>query len=407
MKKGKDIRPHIGIIGRRNNGKSSFINTIVNQDIAIVSDQPGTTTDPVKKSIEIFGIGPVILIDTAGIDDSGELGEKRIDKTLEVIKTIDLAILLIVENKFDKYEINLIKEFNKYEVPFIIINNKSDIKKIRNETIYKIKKYTNTEIVEFSTIKPYNLDKIISLIKKTIPESAYQNPSLIGDLVSKGDIVLLITPIDLEAPDARMILPQVMTIRDILDNDCICVVLKETELEYFLKESKIIPNLAVTDSQVFYLVDKILPQEIPLTSFSIVFARLKGDFDNYIIGTPMLSELKDGDKILILESCSHQVNCDDIGRYKIPKWLIDFTKKQLEFEVVAGLNKTYRNIHEYAIVIQCGGCVSTRKQIINRLKPAIDAGIPITNYGMMIAYINGVFERAINPFLSEKYLELC
>ena len=397
MNKGKDIKPHIGIFGRRNNGKSSFINLLVGQDLAIVSEQAGTTTDPVKKSVEIFGIGPAILIDTAGIDDSGELGEKRIKKTLEVIKQVDCAILLLANNQFKSYEFDLIRRFNEYDIPYLIVHNKSDVEKIMPITQHTIKSITSAEIIDFSTKETSNYDELVDLIKRTIPPTAYQKPSLFSDLIKPKDVVLLITPVDSEAPDGRMILPQNMAIRDVLDNDCITVVIKETEIEDFLKLG-IKPALAVTDSQAFALVSKLLPDDIPLTGFSVIFARLKGNFDKFMEGTSHISKLKDGDKILMLESCTHHVSCDDIGRHKIPNWLLKFTGKKLEFTVVAGLSEIKDDIHSFAMIIQCGGCMVTKKQLQSRLKPAIDAGIPVSNYGLSIAYMHGVYDRATAPF---------
>ena len=389
----------IGIFGRRNSGKSSLINQLTGQDIAIVSDKPGTTTDPVSKSVEIFGIGPVILIDTAGIDDAGELGEKRIKKSLEVIKKVDCAILLISENLFTDFEQNLINQFNEFEIPYLIVHNKSDISSLNKDTIAEIRKYSSSDILDFSTVNDEKKEELISLIKETIPTTSYQKPSLLGDLVKPKDVVLLITPIDSEAPDGRMILPQNMAIRDVLDNDCITVVVKETELLDFLKLG-IRPVLAVTDSQAFEYVSKHIPEDIPLTSFSIVFARLKGDFEKYLKGTPHISQLKDGDRVLILESCTHQVSCDDIGRIKIPKLLQQFTGKLLHFDFVSGLSELTNQVENYSLVIQCGGCMVTRKQLLNRLKPYIESGIPVTNYGMTLAYVNGIFERATASFLS-------
>ena len=389
----------IGIFGRRNSGKSSLINLLTGQDIAIVSDKPGTTTDPVSKSVEIFGIGPVILIDTAGIDDAGELGEKRIKKSLEVIKKVDCAILLISENLFTDFEQNLINQFNEFEIPYLIVHNKSDISSLNKDTIAEIRKYSSSDILDFSTVNDEKKEELISLIKETIPTTSYQKPSLLGDLVKPKDVVLLITPIDSEAPDGRMILPQNMAIRDVLDNDCITVVVKETELLDFLKLG-IRPVLAVTDSQAFEYVSKHIPEDIPLTSFSIVFARMKGDFEKYLEGTPHISQLNDGDRVLILESCTHQVSCDDIGRIKIPKLLQQFTGKQLHFDFVSGLSELTNQVENYSLVIQCGGCMVTRKQLLNRLKPYIESGIPVTNYGMTLAYVNGIFERATASFLS-------
>lgn len=398
MSKGRDLKPHIGIFGRRNFGKSSFINVLVNQDVAIVSNLPGTTTDPVKKSLEIFGIGPAVIIDTAGIDDVGELGEKRIQKTIQILGIIDCAIMLIAENKFGSFEKELIKQFTEFDIPFLIIHNKSDKEPLKPSTIEEIRKITQSEIVDFSSIHPTNLDDVVNLLKKTIPEGLYQNVTLFKDLLTEKDLVVLVTPIDKEAPEGRLILPQVMAIRDILDHHCINVVLQEDELDYFLKNCALKPRMVVTDSQAFNRVSKIVPTDIPLTGFSILFARLKGDFDAYMKGTPKISELKDGDKVLIMESCSHHVNCDDIGRFKLPRWLTEFTGKKLEFEVVSSFDKTQLDIHHYALVIQCGGCMFTRKQLLNRLKPAIDQGIPVSNYGLSISYTQGIFERAVEIF---------
>lgn len=400
MKKGKDLKPHIGIFGRRNVGKSSFINAITASEVAIVSDIAGTTTDPVKKSMEIFGIGPAIIVDTAGIDDSGILGEKRIEKSLQTIKNMDCAILVLSDNMFDDFEIKLINEFNHYDIPYLIVHNKLDVSGITNEKIKQIREVTEAAIIEFSAYTGQNMELLIEAIKGTIPETAYQKSSLLGGIIGKGDIVMLITPVDSEAPDARMILPQVMAIRDVLDQDAINIVVKETEAEYFLNTTGIKPKLVVTDSQAFGYVSKIIPQDIPLTGFSIAYARMRGPFDDYVNGVKKLSDLKDGDRILILESCTHQVSCDDIGRFKIPRWVKEFSKKQLEFDITSGLNEIKRPVTDYAMIIQCGGCMITRKQVHNRLKTAIDAGVPVTNYGIAIAYINGIFERAVSPFLN-------
>ena len=399
MTKGKDIKPHIGIFGRRNNGKSSLINILTGQQIAIVSETAGTTTDPVKKSMEIKGIGAVVLIDTAGIDDEGELGTLRVNKSLTILKTIDLGILLITANELTNYEQTIVDIFKENSVPFFVVHNKSDIQPLKKETTHKILTDWGSEVIDFTTLHNLQLDELINLIKQHLPESAYVNPSLIGDLLSYGDIVLMITPIDIEAPEGRMILPQVQTIRDILDNDCVAIVLKEREADAFLRKTAIKPKLVVTDSQVFLKAAAAIPEDIPLTSFSIILARQKGDFKNYLKGTAKISELKNDDRVLILESCTHHVSCDDIGRVKIPRWISSFTGKKLEFEIVAGLSDLPRDITEYALVIQCGGCMITRKQIINRLKPAIDAGIAVTNYGMAIAYVQGIYNRAIAPFV--------
>jgi [FeFe] hydrogenase H-cluster maturation GTPase HydF len=398
MTKGRDTKPHIGIFGRRNNGKSSLINALTGQDIAIVSDVAGTTTDPVKKSIEIAGIGPVVMIDTAGSDDSGELGLKRVGKTKDILRIIDLAILVISNNEFGSPEENLIHDFQSNDLPFIVIHNKSDKEDIAPTLSVFIKEKYGVPVVSFSALHPLNIEEVINLIRTSIPETSFHRQTLVGDLISYGDAVLLITPIDIEAPEGRMILPQVQVIRDVLDHDGIAIVCKERELDAFFKKMNPKPVLVITDSQVFPKADAAIPKEIPLTSFSIVLARQKGDFQNYLRGTPQLSKLREGDRLLILESCTHHVSCDDIGRVKIPRWLTNFSGKKLEFDVVAGLNNISRPITDYAMVIQCGGCMITRRQIASRLKPAIDAGIPVTNYGLAIAYIHGIYNRAIAPF---------
>jgi len=395
--KGKDQKPHIGIFGRRNNGKSSIINAIVNQEIAIVSAQAGTTTDPVKKSIEIFGIGPAILIDTAGIDDSGELGEKRIQKSLDTIKTIDCAILVIVNNTFGLHEKQLIMQFRKHGVPYLILHNKADIQEIDEITLEKIKDFSQAMVVNFSVKQPERITVLIEALKKTIPETSYQKHSLLGSILKPNKVVLLVTPIDSEAPDGRMILPQVMAIRDVLDNNCICVVLKETNLKQYFDDNMPYPQLIVTDSQAFKFVNAVVPADIPLTSFSIVLAHFRGDFQNYLQGTPALSRLNDSDHVLILESCTHQTSCEDIGRHKLPTWIKAFTGKDIQFDIVSGLNQI-SDVYHYQLVIQCGGCVVTRKQLLNRLKTAVEAQVPVSNYGMTIAYINGIFDRVTQPF---------
>ncbi|HEX2936594.1 MAG TPA: [FeFe] hydrogenase H-cluster maturation GTPase HydF [Bacteroidales bacterium] len=400
MSRGKDAKPHIGIFGRRNCGKSSIINAITGQDIAIVSDIAGTTTDPVKKSMEIDTIGPVILIDTAGIDDTGELGKKRIEKTWQAISTIDAAIIVIADSHFGNYEEALMAKFNDLAVPFMLVHNKSDIAPIQSELKNKIENFTHTKIIACSAYKHTGIDDLINCLKSIIPENVYQAKSLLGDVLKAGDTVLLITPIDLEAPEGRMILPQVQVIRDVLDNDCVAVVAKEKDIAAYISKMNPKPALVITDSQVFPKADASVPKDIPLTSFSIVLARHKGDFANYIKGTPALNHLKEGDRILILESCTHHVSCDDIGRFKIPCWLANYTGKHLEFDTVAGLSKLPRDIHEYAMVIQCGGCMITHRQIINRLKPAVDAGIPVSNYGMAIAWMHGIYNRAVAPFVN-------
>lgn len=389
--KGKESKPHIGIFGRRNSGKSALINAITGQEIAIVSDIAGTTTDPVKKAIEIKGIGPVILIDTAGIDDFGELGMKRVAKTDETLEIIDLAIIVINEYQWNESEEVLAKKLIKLEVPFLIINNKIDI--FQGEQKNKI---GEQKLLNVSTVTKEGINELVQQIIALMPSSLHTTPSLLDDIVHAGDTVLLITPIDEAAPEKRLILPQVQMIRDILDHDAIAIVLKVDKITHYLRNHPE-PQLVITDSQVFDEVSSLIPPTIPLTSFSIILALQKGNFAQYLKGTPFIEKLKDSDEILILESCTHLTSCEDIGRVKIPNWLQSYTKKKLQFTFVSGLEKL-PDISKFAMVVQCGGCMVTRKQLHNRLNKAIDLQIPITNYGMLIAYVNGIFERAIQPF---------
>ena len=389
-------KTYIGIYGRTNSGKSSIINKLTGQDIAIVSEQAGTTTDPVKKSIEIFGIGPVVLIDTAGIDDQSDLGKKRIAKAYQTLKEVDCAILVITGEQFGEPEQALLQEFREYAVPFILVHNKADLGMISAGLRQSIENQINTKILEFSALQD-DPKVIAEALKKAIPESAYSRHSMLGGLIKPNDVVVLVTPSDDEAPEGRLILPQVMAIRDVLDNDCICVVLKEDGLRQYFESGMPRPSLVVTDSQAFAVVSKIVPQEVRLTSFSILLARLRGDFENYLKGTPHLAELRDGDKILMLESCTHEISCGDIGRVKLPNLIRKFTGKKVEFTYVAGLTPI-DDIRQYAMAIQCGGCVATRKQLINRTNLAVQNGIPISNYGMAIAFMTGIFDRAVELF---------
>lgn len=389
---------HIGIFGKRNQGKSALINALSGQEIAIVSEIAGTTTDPVKKSIEIFGIGPTILIDTAGIDDDGELGKKRIQKSLETLKIVDIALIVTAELHIGEAEKALVAQLRTLNIPFIWVYNKADLQPINNTLIQQFEQDGNSW-VSCSAKTKIGIEELINKIIATIPNSVHRRSSLLGDILPEKAIVLLVMPQDSEAPEGRLILPQVQTIRDLLDNHAITIAIQPEELTYTLQQ--ITPNLIITDSQVFEYVSKHIPKEIPLTSFSIILARSKGNFSNYLAGSSHIAKLQDNDTILILESCTHITSCEDIGRHKIPTLLQKFTGKKLHFIFVASLDPL-PDLQNISFAIQCGGCMVTRKQLQNRVKQIIDAQIPISNYGMVLAYLTGILERSTQIFQSQK-----
>ncbi len=385
MKKRTD-QLHIGFFGRTNVGKSSIINAIAQQQIAIVSDVKGTTTDPVKKSIEILEVGNVVLIDTAGIDDTTELGAQRLEKTAQVLSQIDLAVVVVENYTWEHYEDQIVKSLDEFKTPYFIINNKSDLIKDKKETIQQLP-VLNIDTLTFEHTMP-----LVESLQRWVKEQKKEQRHLLDGYISENQTVLLITPIDSEAPEGRMILPQVQMIRNILDNHAIVVALRENQLAYYLQHYPE-PNLIVTDSQIFKEVSETIPPHIPLTSFSIILAHEKGNFHLFIESLQHIAKLKDGDHILVLESCTHHSSCEDIGRVKIPKWLQSYTKKQLHFTFVPSL-QPIENIEQYAFAVQCGGCMVTQKQLHNRVAMVAAAKIPITNYGLLIAYLNGILERA-------------
>ena len=381
-------RPHIGIFGKMNAGKSSLINALVGQDVSVVSETPGTTTDPVKKTMEILGIGPVVLVDTAGIDDVSVLGTKRVQRTQDALDQVDLAILVFAGN-FDEYDRGLMETCLSRRVPFFFVQNKTDLQ----HTNVEIK---GVEVIDFSCQQP-NVNVLLRAIQTYLPKSSYSADVILDDYVKAGEEVVLVIPIDASAPEGRLILPQVQTIRNLLDIGATAVCVKDTELRPYLQQHT--PKLIVTDSQAFKYVSSVVPVTIPLTSFSILFSRLKGDFPAFLKGTPVISRLQDGDKILMLESCSHSINkCDDIGRVKIPALLEQFTGKNLYFDMVTNLDPLPEDLSSYRLAIQCGGCMVTRTQIMRRLEILKTAGVPISNYGMTIAYCSGIFERVTEIF---------
>ncbi len=384
----KSDRIHIGIFGRRNAGKSSIINAITGQSLAIVSDIKGTTTDPVQKAMELLPLGPVMIIDTPGIDDEGELGSKRVEKSYQVLNKTDIALLVIDGNIGMTDEDNAIVEaIEDKKLPYIIIINKSD--EVNN-------KYTLPNSIWVSAKTGENIWELKEKIAKLVPADN-MTLKIIGDKLDKNDVVVLVVPIDKAAPKGRLILPQQQTIRDILEAGAISVVTRDTELDAALKSLGKKPKMVITDSQAFNKVKKIVPEDILLTSFSILMARYKGDLDEAIKAVKAIDCLDDGDTILISEGCTHHRQCDDIGTVKIPKWLKSHTDKNINFEFSSG-TEFLRDLSKYKAVIHCGGCTLNEKEMKHRVAVCKEQNVPITNYGIFIAYINGILKRSIQVF---------
>ena len=396
-------RVHIALFGMRNAGKSSIINALTNQEIAIVSEMKGTTTDPVYKAMEILPIGPCVIIDTAGLDDVGELGELRKKKTLEVLNKTNIALVVIDTSigltDYDKFIIDQVKS---KKVPVIVVLNKNDKAFVNEELIREIKKQLDVPSVSVSAVTKQGVKELKDKIISMIPEEE-EKFKIIGDLINPGDFVVLVTPIDKAAPKGRLILPQQQTIRDILESDAIAIVTKEHELRETLENLGKKPRIVITDSQVFLKVAADTPKDIPMTSFSILFARYKGDLVELIRGVKAVEKLKDGDKVLVSEGCTHHQQSDDIGRVKIPRWLRQITGKQIDFEYTSGVTFT-EDVKRYALIIHCGACMLNRAAMLNRIESAKEFSVPIVNYGILIAYVQGILDRALEPFPLAKML---
>lgn len=396
MKSLKSMRLHIGIFGKTNVGKSSLLNRITNQDISIVSDIAGTTTDVVEKSMELLPIGPVNFLDTAGINDSTALSSERIEKTMKIINRTDVAIVVCDYNGIDEYEKNLIEKLKELKIPFMIFVNKTDEKTPSNSVIEDLKSFTQNILLSSAKTDTELVFKFKESLVKLLPDDFVNSPKILGDLVPQGSTVILVIPIDKEAPKGRIILPQVQTLRDLLDNNCISIVVKETELKSALENLKTPPSLVVTDSQAFKKVSEIVPNDISLTSFSILFARLKGDLKAFSKGAEAIDTLQDGDKVLILESCTHHAIDDDIGRVKIPNLLRKKTGKNLVIDNISGHD--FPDISKYKLIIHCGACMTNRREVLSRILLASENNVPITNYGICISYCLGILPRALKIF---------
>ncbi|MDD3153525.1 MAG: [FeFe] hydrogenase H-cluster maturation GTPase HydF [Victivallaceae bacterium] len=397
----KSMRLQIALFGRTNVGKSSFLNLVSGQDVAITSPVPGTTTDVVEKTMELLPLGPVVFLDTAGLDDRSELGALRIHKTKLVFNRADVAVILCEAQKWGAPEEEILGEALARKIPVIAVVNKIDLARPGADFLTDLKGKGISAVIAADCVTSGLREGVVAHFKQALieccPEDFLSSPPLVGDLLRPGSVAVLIVPIDLQAPKGRLILPQVQTIRDALDNDGSVLVVKEREYAHMLDELKTPPGLVVCDSQVVMKMVADTPQEIPCTTFSILFSRLKGDMQLLARGTAAIGALKDGDRILIAEACSHHAASDDIGRVKIPRWLRQFTGADLQVEVSSGRDYP-ENLREYALVIHCGGCMLTRREILSRMEIAARAGVPVTNYGMCISYVQGVLERVLTPF---------
>lgn len=387
-------RTHIGIFGKRNAGKSSLINAITGQNYAIVSDVLGTTTDPVLKSMELLPLGPVVIIDTPGLDDEGTLGALRIQKAYQILNKTDIAVLVIdASSGVTKEDSEILKRIHEKEIPCVIVVNKSDI--CPNCNLEDLPLPDSDSAILVSSKTGEHIHELKELLAQQASQDTIQN-SIVADLLNPLDFVVLVVPIDSAAPKGRLILPQQQTIRDILEAKASAIVVQETELAETLNSLGKKPKMVITDSQVFKKVSAVTPDDILLTSFSILFARYKGNLKTLVDGASALDSLKDGDRILISEGCTHHRQCDDIGTVKLPNWIRSYTKKEVEFEFTSGTEFPL-DLSSYKMIVHCGGCMLNEREMKYRLKCAEDAKIPITNYGTCIAYINGILNRSLEP----------
>jgi [FeFe] hydrogenase H-cluster maturation GTPase HydF len=394
----RGVRLHIGIFGRRNVGKSSLLNALTRQQVSIVSPEPGTTTDPVEKPMEMLPLGPVLFIDTAGIDDVGALGAQRVDRTMKVLDRTELAILVLAEEGLSSLELALLDAFEQRKIPVLALCNKSDLQPISDATTDRLV-HRGIRVLAISALRGDGLDKVHQALVDLAPDSYLNAPPILSDLVSEGDCAVLVVPVDKEAPKGRLILPQAQAVRELLDHDSYAIVVKERELRDALSRMNRKPALVVTDSQAFLKVAADTPLDVPLTSFSILYARQRGDLLEFVRGALAIEDLHPGDRVLMAESCSHHPIGEDIGRVKIPRWLTQYAGGALDVEHVQGRDFT-DDLASYKMVVHCGSCMLNRREVLSRIFKCKEAGVPITNYGLAIAYSLGIFERALGPFPS-------
>ncbi len=389
-------RLHIALFGRRNAGKSSLINAITNQEVAIVSGIPGTTTDPVAKAMELLPLGPVMIIDTAGLDDTGELGALRVQKTLEVLNKTDLALLVVDPGRgIGEYERDVVNRAREQKVPVLGVINKIDL--YPGAVNRPWQQELDVPFVAVSALTRRGINELKMAVVKAAPRD-WALPTIVGDLIEPGDLVVLVIPIDKAAPRGRLILPQQQVIRDVLENDAVAVMVKERELKHALASMAVKPKLVVTDASAYLKAVADTPPDVLFTSFSILFARFKGDLPTLVAGARAVKDLKPGDKILIAEACTHHPIQDDIGRVKIPRWLRQAVGGELVFDVVSGGSTLPENLRDYRLIVHCGACMLNRREMLYRIMQAQEAGVPVVNYGVFMAHIHGVLKRALSPF---------
>ncbi len=392
----KSLRLHISFVGRRNVGKSSLLNALMRQQVSIVSPVPGTTTDPVEKPMELLPIGPVLFIDTAGIDDTGELGSLRVQKTRQVLERTELAVLVTEAGAWGSFEEEILRELAARKTPTVVVLNKIDAHQPDDALVTRLASQ-KIPTVRTSTVSGLGIPALRQALLEAAPPDFIESPAILGDLVGPGEMAVLVVPIDKEAPKGRLILPQVQSIRDLLDSDAYCLVVKENELRRALDRLKSPPKLVVTDSQAFLKVAGDTPRNVLMTSFSILMSRFKGDLQMQVQGALAIENLRGGDRVLIAEACSHHPIGEDIGRVKIPRWLTQYTGVQLSFQHMQGRDFP-EDLADYKLVVHCGACMWNRREMLSRLLRCQQAGVPVTNYGLTLAYSLGIFERALEPF---------
>jgi [FeFe] hydrogenase H-cluster maturation GTPase HydF len=392
----RGVRLHIGIFGRRNVGKSSLLNALTRQQVSIVSPEPGTTTDPVEKPMEMLPLGPVLFIDTAGIDDVGALGAQRVERTMKALDRTELAILVLAEEGLGSLEVGLLDAFEQRKIPVLPVLNKADLAKPTETTLDRLAARALKPVI-VSAARGDGIGELREALVELAPDEFLNSPTILSDLVPPGELAVLVVPVDKEAPKGRLILPQSQAIRDLLDHDAYAMVVKERELRDALDRLKRKPALVVTDSQAFLKVAADTPPDVPMTSFSILFARQKGDLLEFARGALAIDSLKPGDRIAMAEACSHHPIGEDIGRVKIPRWLGQYVGGPLTVQQVQGRD-FLDDPKEFKLVIHCGSCMLNRREVLSRIFACQKAGVPITNYGMAIAYSLGIFERALQPF---------